>query len=409
MLNRTWTRAALPLLLGVAVLLTAVAAGAGNGAGAGEGARMLARENLTLGSATNVNLVTNTARLPLHRATVEGMPVWYVLTEVSDRALARRLGLNFSPKLRNLITPDCPCVQTIRTGRVLGGRVIRRPAGPDFSPDRLLVPGPRFFPPALAAPGAVAMPGYSPFVRIAGTRIVYNAPIVATGSGPFDVINHRDTHDRLFGIDTRRMTVDMGFIRAFSHGQEILYHSFESSSALTAVLDRTTFTPVLGLSPAPDRSGDPRSARSSIMVFVNGKTGRTSPPGQGNVHVIKDGLNAKSFNRRNTDLLAALRAGGDAHNVLDSFPTLRSERLRNLYSPIWDVNIAVWSKAAVASGRNVTQTDANEIRQLAARGLLTSPGGTPLASDRSILNCPVLGFLREAPAAPQAPKPASIP
>jgi hypothetical protein len=121
-------------------------------------------------------------------------------------------------------------------------------------------------------------------VRIAGTDIVYNAPIVATGNGRFtDVSRHRSTHDRLFRINTRRRTVDMNFIRAFSHGKDIMYLSFESSSALTAVTDRSTFVPGLGLSPlltaaatrsAPDR----RSSRSRT-----GQRGRMSPPAQGQI------------------------------------------------------------------------------------------------------------------------------
>lgn len=161
---------------------------------------------------------------------------------------------------------------------------------PDFAPTRRLTPGPAGgFPPLASAPGAEAGPGYSPYVRIAGTDVVYNAPIVAVGRAPFNLRAHNRTHDRLVGIDLRRRAVDMNFIRAFAHGRDIMYLSFESSNPLTATLDRSTFTPVLGLSPAPDRSRQANSARSAIFVFANGQTGRTSPPGQGNDHVITDG------------------------------------------------------------------------------------------------------------------------
>lgn len=359
----------------------------------------------TLKSATRVDLRRNFARLPLHRAKVGGRTAWYVITEVSDEALARRLGLNFSPRLANMITPNCPgCVQTVRSDRVLGRKTVRRPGTVDFSPNRLLVPGPNGgFPPVATRAGAIADPRYSPFVRIAGTNIVYNAPIVATGERGFDIRRHFNTHDRLFDIDVRRRTVDMNFIRAFSHGRDIQYLSFESSSAALAVFDRSTFAPGLGLSPAPDRGRDPASARSVIIAFANGMRGRTSPPGQGTDHVIADGMNAKPIDKRDRGLVEALRVGGDAHNVLDTFPTLRDPALRNLYSPIWDVQVAVWTPQAVAAGLNTTQTDVNQIRQLAARGLITSPGGTQLRSDRSILNCPALGFLTVAPEADQAP------
>lgn len=402
---RLWLTLAGGLVAAVALSASAVA---GSG---GEGPNELPRAKLTVKSIISTDLQTDTARLRLHRATVKGLPVWYVITEVSDQGLAKQLGLNFSPKLANLITPNCPpCVQTVRSGRVLGRTTVSRPGAPDFSPKRLLVPGPDGgFPPAMAAVGAQGKPGYSPFVRIAGTKIVYNAPIVATGRGPFDVINHSNTHDRLFAIDAKNGTVDMGFIRAFAFGKEILYLSFEASSAGVGVLDRTTFVPALGLTPTADKSRDPKSSRSAIFVFTNGKTGAKSPPAQGSDHVIKDGLNALTFNRQNTNLLKALREGGDAHNVLDGFPTLRTAAQRALYSPIWDVTMAEWSKAAVARGQNVAQTDANRIRQLAARGVITSPGGTPLRSDRNILNCPVIGFLDTAPEVDQAPKPRNVP
>ena len=382
-------------------LLCAVPASAQNGV-SGPVARsgVLPEANVTLKSALRVDLEDSFARLPLHKAQVKGEAVWYVITEVSDERLARRLGLNFSPKLRNLISRDCPgCVQTVQADRVLGRKTIRRPGAPDFSPDRVLTPGPNGgFPPLASRAGAQAGIGYSPFVRIAGTDVVYNAPIVATGTGPFrDVSRHRTTHDRLFRIDTRRRTVDMNFIRAFSHGKDIMYLSFESSSALTAVTDRSTFVPGLGLSPAPDRSRDPLSARSAIFAFTNGQRGRMSPPAQGQDHVIVDGLNASPLHPGNKRLLAALRAGGDAHNVLDGFPTLTDPGERALYSPLWDVSIAVWSPNAVMQKLNVAQSDANRIRQLAAQGLITSPGGTPLRSDRSILNCPVVGFFNDPP------------
>lgn len=376
-----------------------------NPGGQGEPA-VLPEANETLTSALKVDLRRNFARLPLHRATVRGTTAYYVLTDVSDRDEARRLGLNFSPKLRNLLSPECPsCVQTLKRGTEIGEGTVTRPGMPNFAPTRRLTPGPADGFPALdVAPGATGGRGYSPYVRVRGSNVVYNAPIVAYGRAPFNLRAHNRTHDRLVGIDVRRRTVDMNVVRAFSHGRDILYLSFESSNALTATLDRSTFTPGLGLSPAPDGSRDPESARSSIFVFANGQTGRTSPPGQGNDHVITDGLNARPLDLEDEELVEALRVGGDAHNVLDSFPTLSGGQAE-LYSPLWDVNIAVWSDAAVADGLNTTQTDANQIRRLAARGLVTSPGGGPLRSDRSILNCPAVGFLSVAPAEDQAPAP----
>jgi len=46
----------------------------------------------------------------------------------------------------------------------------------------------------------VAGAGYSPYIQIAGSSVVYNAPIVATGDNPSDVTHHTDTGDRVIGI-----------------------------------------------------------------------------------------------------------------------------------------------------------------------------------------------------------------
>jgi hypothetical protein len=59
--------------------------------------------------------------------------------------------------------------------------VVHFAGAPDFAPTRIAEPGPDGFPLAKFAPGAVAGPGYSPFIRFAGSDVVYNAPIVATG------------------------------------------------------------------------------------------------------------------------------------------------------------------------------------------------------------------------------------
>lgn len=130
---------------------------------------------------------------------------------MSDRSLATAYGLNYAPRLANLVTPECPqCVQTIDSA----GAVPAFLGAPDFSPTRVVVPGPDGgYPPSFAQPGAVAGPGYSPYVHIAGTNVVFDAPVVAVGDGPFDVVTHTNTHDRLLAIDTQRMTADLGFIR----------------------------------------------------------------------------------------------------------------------------------------------------------------------------------------------------
>ena len=136
--------------------------------------------------------------------------MWYLLLDASDQGLAHDLGVNYAPKLAN-IGIGCPaCVQTVTEGNPspqanpFGPAVIHFAGAPDFSPTRVAVPGPTGFPLKSLQPGAVAGPGYSPFIRIAGSDVVYNAPIIATGDGPYDVVHHANTGDRVLRHPHRR-------------------------------------------------------------------------------------------------------------------------------------------------------------------------------------------------------------
>jgi len=367
---------------------------------------LLPSENLTMKSVLEVDLERNTVKLPLHKGTVEGTTVWFVMTDVSDEDLAEELGLNFAPRLAN-VKKDClACAQLVQSDPELGDGAEFK-GKPDFSPTRLVEPGLGL--PPVAVPGSEADNKYSPFVSIEGTGIVYDAPIVATGDGPFDIVAHDTTLDRVFAIDTENMTVDFSFIRGFSGGKHIFYMSFEASAPGTATLERSTFAPVLGFTPSPDQGLDPESSRAALFNFLNGQTGPASPPAQGIPHVLVDGMAPLDTGPQNPELSEALRQGGDFHAVLDVFPTFEDRELAELYTPLWDVQFGQWREEAVAADLNTAQTDGNQIRQLAVQGLLTSPGGAPLASNREVVNCPVFGFADEAPIGPQAEKPPSQP
>lgn len=138
-----------------------------------------------------------------------------------------------------------------------------------------------------------------------------------------------------------------------------------------------------------------------------GKTGPTNPPAHGSDHVIIDGLNPQELNLQNTDLLTALREGGDAGNILDVFPTLADPTQGAIHPGLGSPSGCL--DQAVGDGLNGARTDANALRQLAAQDLATSPGGTLLRWDLSVLNCPALGWEDEPPTRPQAPKPPQIP
>ncbi len=367
---------------------------------------MLDPGKFTIKNTIAINLTKHFARVPLHQGSFNGQPVWYVMTEASDQGIASDLGLNFSPRLAN-IPPSHPAVQQVAsTDPVVGRGMVTFAGMPNFSPMRMLTPGPMGFPPAAFAIGAAGDAKYSDLVRVQGGNVVFNAPIIAVGTGPFDVTTHTNTHDRVLAIDTGKMTVDLLIVRAFAFGREIIYHSFSASDGLTSVIERGTFIPAMAKIPMTDTRTPDDGARSAIFAFVNGKAVLESPPGQGLNHVILNGRNAEEATLQNMNVLDALRRGGDSRNVLDTWPILPGDPARaRRYSPLWDLQMGRWSDAAVAQGLNNAQTDSNQIRQRAAEGLVTSSDGAALVTHDIVINCPALAFTDQPPMAPQAPDP----
>ncbi|HYW09361.1 MAG TPA: hypothetical protein VE913_20540 [Longimicrobium sp.] len=373
---------------------------------------ILEQSKVFMKQVTLVNLDQGFARVPLFRGTApNGTRVWFVLMDASDSTTAASAGLNFAPRMVNSDLTCPACIQTVTSSNPIPGRAPVQFAGSvDFAPQRILTPNPvGGFPPLVAQPGGVAMTGYSDLVRVRGSNIVFNAPIVATGNGPFDVTTHTNTHDRLLRIDTVGMTADFLIVRAFAGGKDIMYFTFSASSEVAATLERNTFVPVLGNIPFANDDENPLSARVALWAFVNGQTGRGLPTSQGLNHLIVDGANNLDASLQNTTLQQALQQGGDARNVLGTFPTFDDNRLRRLYTPMWDAFLTEWRSDLVESGRNFAQTDGNVIRQLAARGFLTNPGGRMLNSAGFVVNCPPFAFLADRPTGPVAPRPPGQP
>jgi hypothetical protein len=393
-----------------------IPANTGSAKGLGQLTGLLPRENLVLESALQVDLSHETVRLPLYKGTANGHTVWFILTEASDLGLARNSGLNYAPKLAN-IAIGCPdCVQTVTldspsaTANKFGPAVVHFKGEPDFTPTRTLVPGPNGFPPASFSPGAVAGPGYSPFIRIDGSTVVYNAPIVATGDGPFDVTTHTNTEDRVLGIHIAPASppgqfleswVDLLLVKGFDAGQPILYLSTEAGDPLASVLERSTYVPALAK--AAYNGGDDflGSSRERLFGFINGQTGAGNPQAQGFQHLVLDGHAAQDASAANTALIDALRNGGDLLNVFGDFPTLKDPRHADAYSPLWDAQLGQWTQKAIDEGFNKRQIDENVVFNLAATrpDLITGPGGAPYGSVGIDINCAVIGFISEPPTA----------
>src|SRR5438445_4793407 len=207
-------RAAVIAALALASLTAAVTSqalggskdGSPSSSGLGALTGLLPRDHLTEESAIQVDLSKESVRLPLYKGEANGQTVWYVLLDASDQGIAHDLGVNYAPKLGNIAIGNPDAVQTVTLDspspdqNKFGPAVVNFQGAPDFSPTRIAEPGPNGFPLAKFQPGAVAGPGYSPFIRIAGSDVVYNAPIVATGDGPFDIVHHTNTGDRVLGI-----------------------------------------------------------------------------------------------------------------------------------------------------------------------------------------------------------------
>jgi hypothetical protein len=398
--------------------------------GLGQTSGLLPRNHLTEESAIQVNLSTETVRLPLYAGIAyKGTPhqekVWYILLDASDSGLAHDLGVNFAPKLANIAVSDPAAVQTVTLDSPtpeqnrFGPAVVNFAGAPDFRPARIATPGPNGFPLAKFAPGGVAGPGYSPFIKIAGSNVVYNAPIVAVGDGPFDVVHHTNTEDRVLGVHLAPASpqgqflesyADMLLVRGFDAGQPILYLSTDAGQPLTAVLERSTYVPALNN--AAFNGGDDflGSNRERLFGFINGQTGVNNPQAQGFVHLIKDGFAAEDASAGNTALINALRFGGDFLQVFGDFPTLTDPRHADAYSPLWDAQLGLWTPKAVAAGLNKRQIDENQVLNLAATrpDLLTGVNPAtgqpaPYGADGVDINCAVIGFTAHAPTANLAP------
>jgi len=420
-------------LLAVVTLLIAAAAVAigtalasskdtpGSAQGLGQLSGLLPRDHLTVESALQVDLSKQSVRLPLYKGRAGGQTAWFVLLDASDQGIAHDLGVNYAPKLGNLAIGNPDAVQTVTLDSPtpdenrFGQATVNFEGAPDFNPTRIAQPGPNGFPLANFQPGAVARPGYSPFIRIAGSQTIYSAPIVATGDGPFDVDHHTNTGDRVLGVHIAGPSaagqfaeswVDLLFVKGFDAGQPIVYISTDAGQPLTSVLERSTYVPALDK--AAYNGGDDflGSARERLFGFINGQTGAENKESQGFVHLVKDGHVSEDASAGNTALIEALRNGGDLLNVFGDFPTEKDPRHAQAYSPLWDAQLGLWTEKAVQQGLNKRQIDEVQVFNLAATrpdlitGVNPATGEpAPYGSVGVDINCAVIGFTAKAPTA----------
>jgi hypothetical protein len=311
-----------------------------------------------LRSAITFDTFRNTVTMPLFRGTHNGATVWYIVTESSDRNDAFARGVNFAPKLRNALG-----TVAVQTATLVNGE-IRFTGTVDFSPTRVVQPGPTIFPPAVAQPGSIGDANYSPLITL-GNGIVLNAAQVANRSGVLDNVS---------SIDYNQRTVTLELVPGFYNGKKILYLRTDASDPGAAALEASTYAPNLNAARGLSSNRD-ESARSGLVLFINGQTGANNPQRQG--------------------IISALQGEGAPLNVLQEDPNNGSGSPR--YSPLWDVHPAVWTDAAIARKERQRLTDFSDIANAVKKGFITSGGSGPrnaelggLRAAGFVVNCPIV-------------------
>jgi hypothetical protein len=328
--------------------------------------KKITKQFLTSGK---VDLVREVVTLPLHRGRLaSGETVWFVLTDVSDYATSKDMGLTWAPSLakaKDLTSTRVAEMDESGNFTFKSGRV-------DFSPSQTLVGGeaPHFFPPRTARAGSVGDVHYSPLARVANRKdIVFNAPVIAFNVEPAKIAfcngspDYSVVTDSVASICPDKGTVDLKLRFGFANGKHLRYLSFDANSEESATLESSTF--------APAESDILQSgAIEVIYTIVNGKMGENDPNRQG--------------------LDSAINGEGPSLDILAHFKEISAG-----YSPMWDVRLAEWTQEAISKDQRKLITDGDDLEAKSASGLLVSPAGGPVKTTGNLVNCPVVGFTDE--------------
>jgi len=318
----------------------------------------------------SINMNESTITLPLYQGHVRGTGerVWYILTDTTDKGNADALGLNWSPKLAN-------SAPGARVATLLPNATLEFHSGTvDFSPEHRVTPGTdpaNPFPPSEARPGSIGDSNYSPLVLVenAGGNI-YNAPIVAFGVDASQINfcdgnpDYSQVHDKVVSICPSEGTVTIKLTSGFSFARPVLYLSTDASVPLAAALESATVAPKL-LSITTGHDDSAFSAVERLFLFSNGPTGKDNPQRQG--------------------LNSALMGEGSPLNVLGGIPTIATD-----YSPLWDLNLGVWTQEAIDNGYRSRLTEEFAILGFVEQGWITGLGGGQYGSVGMIVNCPIV-------------------
>jgi hypothetical protein len=278
-----------------------------------------------------------TVTLPLYRGEAPGgRTTYYIVTDASSAALAKKYGVNLAPKLVHALgTKSVQNVHDGPSGFVFEGTV-------DFSQTPKVVPSKEGFPPTVAKPGAVGDAKYSPLVTT-GDGTVIDAPQVANSTG---------VGNGVVAIDYKAKTVTLKLLDGFVGGAHNYYVRTDGSIPLLAAIESSTYAPNLNAAPGLGSNSPKTSARSGIVPVINGPRG-----------------SAGANERQGLD--SALLGEGPPENIEQEPPRGSG------YSPLWDVTPVAWTPKAVAGHKVRRLTSFTAVASAFKAGAVTSAGAGP--------------------------------
>ncbi|BDD07817.1 hypothetical protein FUAX_02490 [Fulvitalea axinellae] len=340
------------------------------------------KQNVFMSNAISIKLdhTAPTVTLPVFKGEgADGGEVYYIITEASDYQIAKRMGINYSPKLKYARGSQGVQLVTLNdSGRMkFKGKV-------DFSPVRRIVPGdgPFAFPPKVAEPGAIGDAEYSPVV-VLPSGLVMNATPLKNATG---------LHDRLpegqQSIDTDKMEATLQILDGFQNGRAYYYHLVtDAYDNVPATIELGIYAPRLGKIPQFGQSTlDQESALLAFSPVGNGITGEADP--------MRQGLNSAILSDKNG---SGADAPLDPINVFPIEPA--NHQIDNNYSPLWDAHINRWTDEAIQQNKRRRITSFEDLKSLIKAGWVTSftPDAGPenpyvggLHASNAIINCPVI-------------------
>ena len=338
----------------------------------GHGVTFKASDHVYIKSAVAVDFTyrASSVTLPLyHGQSPDGKDVFYIITDASDFEVARRMGINYAPKLAKVA--GSAGVQRV----ALKDGMMQFKGSVDFSPTYRVLPGdpPGYFPPKAADPGAIADAAWSSIV-VLPSGLVLNAQIVHNDSG---------SHDRLVDLNLKARTVTLSILDGAQGGKQYFYHLVtDASIPVAAVLEKGVYAPTLAKIPAFGKSlPSDDSALLGFSPVLNGRTDKGSGEDQGFSTALANG---------GIDPINVFPVGPDNDNPAES----------NNYSPLWDAHVSMWTEKAESAHMVHRIHSMVEQKELIAQGYLTSASINPQGPDnpfvgglrptQAIINCPVI-------------------